>query len=61
MNRVQAPAVLAGMLLNGVKQDGYPSPTEMSLIEEIIPPQLLPRLSRFSWRGSPRTIDRASR
>ena len=31
------------MLLNRVKEDKYPSSTEMSLIEEIIPPQLLPR------------------
>jgi hypothetical protein len=26
-----------------VKEERYPSPTELSLIEEIIPPQLLPR------------------
>jgi hypothetical protein len=31
------------MLLKRVKEDRYPSPTEMTLIEEIIPPQLLPR------------------
>jgi hypothetical protein len=40
---MEARAVLAGMLLNRVKQDRYPSSTEMTLIEEIIPPQLLPR------------------
>jgi hypothetical protein len=40
---MEARAVLAGMLLNRVKQDRHPSSTEMSLIEEIIPPQLLPR------------------
>ncbi|HZB07405.1 MAG TPA: hypothetical protein VE449_12520 [Thermoleophilaceae bacterium] len=26
-----------------MKEDKYPSATEMSMIEEIIPPQLLPR------------------
>jgi hypothetical protein len=40
---MEARAVVAGMLLNRVKEDKYPSSTEMSLIEEIIPPQLLPR------------------
>jgi hypothetical protein len=43
MNQLEARAVAAGMLLNKVKEDRYPSSTEMSLIEEIIPPQLLPR------------------
>jgi hypothetical protein len=43
MNKMEARAVLAGMLLMRVKEDRYPSSTEMSLIEEIIPPQLLPR------------------
>ena len=43
MNRIEAQAVLAGMLLKKVRDDKYPSSTEMSLIEEIIPPQLLPR------------------
>jgi len=43
MNQMEARAVLAGMLLKRVKEERYPSPTELSLIEEIIPPQLLPR------------------
>jgi hypothetical protein len=43
MNRMEARAVLAGMLLKRVKEERYPSPTELSLIEQIIPPQLLPR------------------
>jgi hypothetical protein len=43
MNRMEARAVLAGMLLKRVREERYPSPTELSLIEEIIPPQLLPR------------------
>jgi hypothetical protein len=40
---MEARAVVAGMLLKRVKEDKYPSATEMSMIEEIIPPQLLPR------------------
>jgi hypothetical protein len=43
MNRMEGRAVLAGMLLNRVKQDRFPSSTEMDLIEEVIPPQLLSR------------------
>jgi hypothetical protein len=43
MNRLEARAVVAGILLKRVRDDRYPSATEMSLIEEIIPPQLLPR------------------
>jgi hypothetical protein len=43
MNRMEARAVVAGMLLKRVMEQRYPSSTEMSLIEEIIPPQLLPR------------------
>jgi hypothetical protein len=43
MNQLEARAVLAGMLLKRVREERYPSPTELSLIEEIIPPQLLPR------------------
>lgn len=43
MNGMEARAVVAGMLLKRVKEDKYPSATEMSMIEEIIPPQLLPR------------------
>jgi hypothetical protein len=43
MNQLEARAVLAGMLLKRVREERYPSSTELSLIEEIIPPQLLPR------------------
>jgi hypothetical protein len=43
LNGMEARAVVAGMLLKRVKEDKYPSATEMSMIEEIIPPQLLPR------------------
>jgi hypothetical protein len=43
MNNMEARAVLAGMLMKRVRDDRYPSSTEMSMIEEVIPPQLLPR------------------
>ena len=43
MNRMESRAVLAGVLLKRVREDRYPSPTDMDLIEQILPPQLLPR------------------
>jgi hypothetical protein len=43
MDRNESRAVVAGMLMNKVRQERYPSATELSLIEQIIPPQLLPR------------------
>ena len=43
MDRNESRAVVAGMLLNKVRQERYPSATELSLIEQIIPSQLLPR------------------
>lgn len=43
MNRVESRAVLAGVLLKRVREDRYPSATDMDMIEQIIPPQLLPR------------------
>ena len=43
MNRIESQAVLAGLLLKRVRDDRYPSSTDMDLIEQILPPQLLPR------------------
>jgi hypothetical protein len=43
MNRMESRAVLAGVLLKRVREERYPSATDMDLIEQIIPPQLLPR------------------
>jgi hypothetical protein len=43
MNRVESRAVLAGILLKRVREDRYPSATDMDLIEQILPPQLMPR------------------
>jgi hypothetical protein len=43
MNRVESRAVLAGILLKRVREDRYPSASDMDLIEQILPPQLMPR------------------
>jgi hypothetical protein len=43
MDRNESRAVVAGMLLNKVRQERFPSATELSMIEQLIPPQLLPR------------------
>jgi hypothetical protein len=43
MDRNESRAVVAGMLLNKVRQERYPSATDLSLIEQLLPPQLLPR------------------
>jgi hypothetical protein len=43
MNRIESQAVLAGMLLKRVREDRYPSTTDMDTIEQILPPQLLER------------------
>ena len=43
MNRIESKAVLAGIVLKRVRDDKYPSATDMDLIEQTLPPQLLPR------------------
>lgn len=43
MNSLESRAVLAGLLLKKVRDDRYPSATQMDLIEQLIPPQLLDR------------------
>jgi hypothetical protein len=43
VNNIETRAMLAGHLLKKVREDKYPSVTEMAIIEEVIPPQLLPR------------------
>jgi hypothetical protein len=43
MKQIESRAVLAGILLKRVREDRYPSSTQMDLIEQVIPPQLLPR------------------
>ena len=42
MNRNETQVALAGLLLEKIRQDRYPSATEMMLLEEILPPRLLP-------------------
>jgi hypothetical protein len=43
MNQIESRAVFAGILLKRVREERYPSTTQMDLIEQVIPPQLLPR------------------
>jgi hypothetical protein len=43
VNNIETRAMIAGHLLKKVRDDKYPSVTEMAIIEEVIPPQLLPR------------------
>jgi hypothetical protein len=43
MNRIESRAILAGVLMKRVREDRYPSSTDMDMIEQVIPPQLLPR------------------
>lgn len=43
MNKIETRAMIAGHLLKKVREDKYPSATEMAIIEEVIPPELLPR------------------
>jgi len=41
MNRIESAAVMSGVLLKKIRDDRYPSSTQMDLLEEVIPPQLL--------------------
>jgi hypothetical protein len=43
MNRMESRAVLAGVLLKRIRDERYPSSTEMDLVEQVIPPQLMSR------------------
>jgi hypothetical protein len=43
MNKIESQAVLAGILLKKVQEERHPSSTHMAMIEQVIPPQLLPR------------------
>ena len=42
MNRTEAHAAYLRLLMDRVRQDHYPSTTHMSLIEQSLPPQLIP-------------------
>ena len=42
MNAVQARAILLRTLMERVREDRYPSSTQMTMIEQALPPQLLP-------------------
>jgi hypothetical protein len=41
VNRIESAAVLSGVLLKKIRDDRYPSSTEMDLLEQVIPPQLM--------------------
>jgi hypothetical protein len=42
MNSVEARAAYLRILMDRVRQDRHPSATHMAMIEEALPPQLLP-------------------
>ena len=42
MNSVEARAAYLRLLMDRVRQDRYPSATHMTMIEQALPPQLLP-------------------
>jgi hypothetical protein len=42
VNRIETQVALSGLLLEKISQDRYPSTTQMTLLEQVLPPQLLP-------------------
>jgi hypothetical protein len=42
VNRNETQVALAGLLLEKIRQDRYPSATQMTLLEQVLPPRLLP-------------------
>jgi hypothetical protein len=43
MNSMESRVALAGILLEKVRDERYPSSSQMAIIEEVLPPQLLSR------------------
>jgi hypothetical protein len=43
MNSIESRVAFAGILLEKVRNERYPSSTQMTMIEEVLPPQLLSR------------------
>jgi hypothetical protein len=43
MNSMESRVALAGILLEKVRDERHPSSTQMTIIEEVLPPQLLSR------------------
>ena len=43
MNSIESRVALAGILLEKVREERYPSSTQLTIIEEVLPPQLLSR------------------
>jgi hypothetical protein len=42
VNRNETQVALAGLLFEKIRQDRYPSATQMTLLEQVLPPRLLP-------------------
>jgi hypothetical protein len=42
MNGIESRAVFVSILMDKVRADRYPSTSQMEIIEQVIPPQLLP-------------------
>jgi hypothetical protein len=43
VNSIESRIALAGILLEKVRNERHPSSTQMTIIEEVLPPQLLSR------------------
>jgi hypothetical protein len=43
MNQMESRVALAGILLEKVRDERYPSSTQMTMIEQVLPPELLSR------------------
>jgi hypothetical protein len=43
MNSMESRVALAGLLLEKVRDERHPSSSQMAIIEEVLPPQLLSR------------------
>jgi hypothetical protein len=57
-NRAEAQTALAHVLLESVRRDRHPSATQMSILEQVIPPQLVDEyfevlLEKAASDGSP--------
>jgi hypothetical protein len=42
MKGIEARAVVANLLMERVREDRYPSTQQMEILEQVLPPQLLP-------------------
>jgi hypothetical protein len=42
MNRIEGQAAFARMLMDRVREDTHPSPAQMTIIEQLLPAELVP-------------------